>query len=135
MNKKGISPLIATILLIGFGTILAFLVFSYGTNVVDDLLKNAERSPIIELSFDSEWIEENTGCLESIDNYCYSILITNNEGFTVNYIITTITSEGVTLNGPEEYELFSYEPKTFIISYPKELGNEEVNAKIRAVKF
>lgn len=131
MEKKGISPLVAIILIVGFVIILSVMIFSYGTVILDKVMKDAEKSPSI-VDFDVEWIDLNTGCIESEDNYCYALLITNNEDFIVNYIIITISSEGVDVNGPEDYETLSYESKRFNIYYDKKLG-EDIEVKVRAV--
>ena len=131
MEKKGISPLIAIILVVGFVIILSFMIFTYGTGIVDKIMKDAEKSPFV-VNFDVEWIELNTGCIESEDNYCYALLVTNNEDFTVNYIMITISPEGVEVNGPEDHETSPYESKRFNIYYNKKLG-EDIEVKVRAV--
>jgi len=131
MKKKGISPLIAIILAVGFVIILSAVIFNYGFGIVDKVIKDSEKSPSI-VDFDVEWIDSNAGCIESEDNYCYALLITNNEDFTVNYIIITISSEGVEVSGPEDYETSVYESKRFNIYYDKKLG-EDIEVKVRAV--
>ncbi|MCX6711503.1 MAG: hypothetical protein NT139_00490 [Candidatus Woesearchaeota archaeon] len=44
MNKKGISPLIATVLLIGFTVALAAVIMTWGGGFVRDMTRNTEQS-------------------------------------------------------------------------------------------
>tara|TARA_Y100000310_G_C20621944_1_gene783833 strand:+ start:514 stop:921 length:408 start_codon:yes stop_codon:yes gene_type:complete len=129
MNKKGISPLIATILLVGLTVVLAVGVLNWTRSTTEGLQENVDLSQPVEVSFDAEF-RGTENCEQSDDTYCYELLITNNENFDVNYLITTITSQGIEIEDIDDYSLGSYESKLFTVYYDQSLGNENVEAKV-----
>lgn len=129
MNKKGISPLIATILIIGLTIIISIVIFTWTRSTVENLQDNVDLSQPVEVSFDAEF-KGTDGCSESEEDYCYEILITNNENFGVNYLITTITPTGLEIENPTDYSLNAYESEIFEIYYSRDLGNDNVEAKV-----
>jgi|SRR3989344_6649068 len=50
LNKKGISPLIATVLIIGFTIVIAALVITFGTNLVRTTTENTQTSSDVSLA-------------------------------------------------------------------------------------
>ncbi len=56
-NKKGISPLIATVLIIGFTIIIAALVITWGTNLFKKTVSETEKSTKINTLCSSSNIE------------------------------------------------------------------------------
>ena len=56
LNKKGITPLIASILLIGFTVVLASIIFTWGDKLTEGLLQTSE-----------ERAEKNIACFSDIN--------------------------------------------------------------------
>lgn len=57
MNKKGISPLIATVLLIGFTVALVFVVTTWGSGYLKDILSSTERSSDLALKCSPPYLD------------------------------------------------------------------------------
>jgi len=57
MKKKGISPLIATVLLIGFTVALVLVVTTWGTDYLKDILSGTEKSTDIALKCSPPYLE------------------------------------------------------------------------------
>ncbi len=109
MDKRGISPLIATILLIGFTVVLSILVVTWVSNVVEDQTEGTTTN-----------VEAQNQCLDSIGDlsatfestmgiYPYTIRIINdgNVNFDFIQVIWRITSstntETTTVNNLSQF--------------------------------
>ena len=114
MLKKGISPLIATVLLISLVVVLSFGVYTWITTVIKPLQESADISQFVEINIDAKFTEDSD-CQSSDLEYCYGLIITNNENFKIAYSITTITPQGMETENYLEYVLNSYESKIFEI--------------------
>tara|TARA_Y100000310_G_scaffold269523_1_gene282748 strand:+ start:3036 stop:3536 length:501 start_codon:yes stop_codon:yes gene_type:complete len=75
MNKKGISPLIATVLLIGFAVALAAVVMTWGLDFIRTTAETTEEQTkytlicASDLSFSISGVDQNTGSESiTIDN-------------------------------------------------------------------
>jgi len=131
MEKRGISPLIATLLLVGLTIVLATGIGIWSQGITKSEMDGTELSPII-VDFDVE-ISSADECEEGY--HCYGILITNNENFGVNYLVITSTSEGTETESPEDYYVEPFQSKLFTISYDENLGKEEVRTRVDAVSL
>ena len=130
MKKRGVSPLIISVILVGFSFVLFITVFAWSSTLTKDSIESIEFSPN-RLDFKVEWSEEtHEDCVGTQETYCYVLLIENEEGFDVNYRILTKSSKGVEIS--EGYSLGAYESDLFEVTYPKSLGRE-VNAVVEAM--
>ncbi len=130
MEKRGISPLVISVLLIGFSFVLFITFFAWSSTLTQDSMNDIDFSPNI-YDFDVEWSEETyNDCEESADEYCYVLLVTNNEGFDVEYRVITRSSLGSEVD--EGYSLEAYESDLFVVRYVRSLG-KEVNAVVEAM--
>ena len=116
-------------MLVGLTVFLAVGIFTWTKDTTKDLEEGVDFSQPIEADFDVEF-RGVENCEESEETYCYEILITNNVNFNVDYLITTITDLGIEVESPEEYSLGAYESKVFSVYYSKNLGNQNVGAKV-----
>jgi flagellin-like protein len=72
MNKKGISPLISTVLLIGFAVALAAIVFTWGQSFTKETAERTQQSTrtalicSTELDFDISNVKCTSGVLENV---------------------------------------------------------------------
>ena len=85
-NKKGISPLIATVLLIGFTIVLAALVFRWGGQLFEQITDQTGTEAKAKLDIASKvLIKINSMTYDSV-LHKITRLIVNNEGFeyTIN---------------------------------------------------
>jgi hypothetical protein len=135
MNKRGISPLIISVILVGFTIAIGVTVILWGTNVQKSTIKNQETDTknLGLLNFDAYYKDSN--CNAVAGENCYRLLLINHENFDLGFVIKTHTSLGSHISGPENYILGPYDQKTFDISYPAELGVEEVYAEVDAIKI
>jgi len=93
-------------------------------------MNSIDFSPEI-LKFNVEWSEETyNDCKETVNDYCYVLLVENKEGFAVNYQIVTKSSLGVEVS--DGYSLKGYESDLFVVSYSRALG-EDVEAIVEAI--
>ena len=68
MNKKGISPLIATVLLIGFTVALVLLVTTWGSDYLQGILSGTERTTGIALKCSPPYLEFEVISKNCVDN-------------------------------------------------------------------
>ncbi len=131
MEKRGISPLIATLFLVGLTIALATGIGIWSQGITKTKMEGTELSPIT-VDFDVE-ISSAGECYE--EYHCYGILITNNENFGVNYLVITSTNEGIESESPEDYYVGPFQSKLFTVSYDKGLGKEDVKTSVDAVSL
>ena len=86
MNKKGVSPLIATVLLIAFAVALGAVVMNWGRTYVEDTAKFAREKSDIEIKCSSDvkldWLK-----LKTVKQVCYTI---DSSNVKVNFTIENI---------------------------------------------
>lgn len=124
MNKRGISPLIVSVILVGSVIIFA-LVVNVWVNGVYETVKSQRFSNTKFIDFDLQYLSadkcvnsENICMAEgSIDYYC--ILIKNKENFDVNYIIKTVGLSGIAISEDCDTLLRAFDSKIFRINYNK----------------
>lgn len=140
LNKKGVSPLIATVLIIGFTIVLAAVVMQWGGGFVRQLTeeqaqKSEAQTTCIELNFEITSVDTTTNTVSLLNNNDKTIskfLIQEIDGTTGNSNTLTGTatlgpyeSEGVVLTLPAGVTLESGD-KIRVIPYVKLEGGEEV---------
>lgn len=115
-NKKGISPLIATVLLIGFTIVLAALVMRWGTELFEGTAETQEclslaRIDCTELDFSLSATYEN----ETF--YNVSLIVRNNGAKDVdNFIFVGVDENGATTQYGLTDELFSITDNTIPVN-------------------
>lgn len=102
MNNKGISPLIATVLIVGFTVALAAVIFTWGINFTKDTTERTTRQADLaqkcgEISFDVE-----ASCTEGNIDF---IRIANRQDITIQAFKFSISNDDVT----EVYDINSTE--------------------------
>ncbi len=132
-NKKGISPLIATVIIIGFTIVLAALVIQFGTNFLKQTTEGAERQGTLK--------QLCTINLASLDMKAtktaggYDILIDNKNNVKVEGLIMRAyespTKVGTIVKTTDDKELAGYilEPfsvQTLSVAAPTGITPKEV---------
>tara|TARA_Y100000034_G_C6881807_1_gene404201 strand:- start:331 stop:1956 length:1626 start_codon:yes stop_codon:yes gene_type:complete len=87
MKKRGLSPLIATILLIGIIIIVAVIVLNWTSKVAEQQIEDTDLSIsalTYDLSFEAECLTDETGT---------KVLIENNVGKSIEYMIFGLDGE------------------------------------------
>ncbi len=143
MFKKGVSPLIASIFLVGIAMIVGILVFastfSLNANLIDDQNKRMDSSVL--LSFDGKY-PRNFNCSELCSgsdvkcnsSNCYCILIENEESQKVNYLVKTSGNLGSELCSPMNFELDKYVSKIFAVGFNGTMiGTVNITSEVEAV--
>jgi flagellin-like protein len=133
MKKKGLSSLLATVLLVGVTFIVGVIVILGGTDVQKSAMRSQENfiGKVGIIDFDVNF--KDAQCNIPGKN-CYRVLIKNNEESKLNFVITTTTNLGISVSGPEEYELNPYSQNIFVVSYPSEMGVEGIYSEVKAIK-
>ena len=144
INKKGISPLIATVLIIGFTIVIAALVITWGTNLFK---KTQERT--------GEVSDLNLACTEvlggmsltqtNVDESTITLTIDNGAGRDVNGFVVRVYNTGETsadtIDTEEEpssvvspdgsYIIGGNSLKTFTITFDNTVVPEPVKVGVR----
>ncbi len=133
MDKRGISPLIATVLLVGFTIVLAAYLFS--SNIGGKVIKTAETmqesSELIQ--FSAEYSDVNCTVDTLSGDKCYSLLIKNEESKDVGYIIRTIGNIGSDVYS-KDVLLSSRESKLIEVTFNcNKVGCENNNVKAEVI--
>ena len=138
-NKRGISPLIATVLIIGFTIVLAALVITWGTNLFkgaqDRTSENAELSlacteVLTSLDLTINNLDEAAGTFDLVmDNGAQRAL----KGFVLRVYNTDETSADTidTAELTEDYTLEGNNLRTFPISYDTVLVENVVKIGVK----
>ena len=153
MNKRGISPLIISVILVGFVVVLGSFIFIWTSGLTKgEMEKQSFEFEILDYGARASpgVNEEGSACFEICgEGYmggdraycddgageCYCLLIINNEGKNVNYLVTT-TGDGVgtSVCDPDDIELGAYESKVFGIVFDDSIvGTEDLEAEVEAV--
>jgi hypothetical protein len=133
MNKRGVSPLIVSVLLVGLTFVVGIVVIGFGTDIQKLSIENQETD--LEVL---GWVQfsayyKDASCTPEANHHCYRLLIVNNEDLPINFIVKTNSLLGKEISGPDEYFLGPYEQKVFNINYSSSLGNESVFAEVDPV--
>lgn len=133
MNKRGISPLIVSVLLVGLTFIVGIVVIGFGTNIQKEVIGNQETDLEVLgwVQFSAHY--KDASCTPESNNHCYRLLIVNNEDIPINFIVKTNSPLGKEISGPGEFFLGPYEQKVFNINYSSMLGNESIYAEVDPV--
>ena len=137
--KKGVSPLIASVILVGFTIVLAaFMFFNLSSNTrslfgtVEDTQKS---SRLIDFSvktspdMDCDKVNYKIGN----GNICYVILVENEMGEEISYIVRTIGDKGVDISQTDKFEPFI--SKWVAVSYDKDKVGSNVKAELIPVSY
>lgn len=85
MKKKGISPLIATVLILGFTVALAAIIMTWGTSFTKGIQKGTEEEATAQIKCSTD-VDIKITCDCSATQCKYRII--NNEASTINKIRT-----------------------------------------------
>ncbi len=133
MNKRGLSPLIMTVILVGITITIGVFIIGFGHDIVYSTQQNQELDLVKAglVNYDVYYKDINCSGQVNLNESCYGMTFVNKEGFALRFGVTTHAEFGVHVGNPENYFLDAYEQKVFIISYPSDLGDAdyaEVNA-------
>ncbi|MFP4112390.1 MAG: archaellin/type IV pilin N-terminal domain-containing protein [Candidatus Woesearchaeota archaeon] len=122
-SKKGISPLIATVLLIAFAVALGAVVMNWGRTYVEDTAANAEKSSQIKIDC-SLGVKINVHDIGGDPQICYDedeeefVVYLNNKGSKgLEGIKTTIIGAENVVNYDQNVSLGVSNVKKFTFSY------------------
>jgi len=143
MFKKGITPLIASVFLIGFAIVVGVLIFASTFNLNASLLEDQDKriESAIFLSFDSKY-PRNFNCsslcagtdVKCNSSNCYCILIENEESQKVNFLVKTTGNFGSELCSPDNFELDRYQSKIFAVGFNgSKIGTTNITSEIEAL--
>jgi len=143
MSKKGISPLIASVFLVGFAIVIGVFVFistfNLNNNLIEDQNKRIEGAVL--LSFDARY-PNKADCASLCDgvdvkcpsNNCYCILLENEENQEVNFIVKTNGEFGSEICSPNNFKLDSFQSKIFAVGFDgSSIGVDNIRSEIDAV--
>ncbi len=113
VNKKGISPLIVSVILVGFTVLMAGAIFSWTQTVTEGQMRTAQEwsESTRDYDYGAEYFSDcsDTGITDinctNGGTTCYQLKIENKEDVLADYIIETSGNLGVEICGP-----FSLEP-------------------------
>ena len=143
MKKRGISPLIATVFLVGMALLTAMIVMMGGMKSYEQSTAIAEKWIANKvLRFSAEWppranctqIYNTTGAQCDGDQY-YCLLIENRENEVVHYNVVTTGNLGSEVCSPDHFRLEPLESKIFAIATNSSIvGNQSLVAEVSAVQ-
>ena len=131
MDKRGISPLIATTMLIGMTMVIAVVVFGFGHNVLYSVQEDQELDLKEAGLVNYDAYYKDSVCNVEDGESCYNLLFSSNEGFPLKFSVITHANGGMHLSDSEDYFFEPFEQKIFVIIFPDKLGKAnyaEVNA-------
>lgn len=142
MNKRGISPLIASVFLIGLAIVVGSVVFFWGFDVKDTTFSLADEwiDSAEFIKFSAKW-PNSANCTEIYDvsgakcpgNVYYCILIENGENRNMNYLVKTKGSLGTEICSPENFELTPFQSKIFAVGFDDSIVGVDVISEVDAV--
>jgi len=141
-SKKGVSPLIATVLLIAFAVALGAVVMNWGRTYVEDTAKFAREKSDTEIMCSSDvklsWLE-----IKNVKRLCYEYTTTTKLNFTIeNTGKLDIVGLAVTVVGSKDINTTSIDLKSenmtlkrarFYRNESIEFGNLGIPSQIRIV--
>lgn len=122
-NKRGISPLIATVLIIGFTIVLAALVITWGTNLFKTTVEQTETESKFSLACTTGLKLDVVNRMLSSDGTTFDLTLRNNNqdrsisNFTVVLNFDSGESEigQITSDTPDDIELKFPVPKRYMV--------------------
>jgi hypothetical protein len=130
MNQKAVSPLIITVILVGFVFVISLVVFSFGIDIhkstMEDQEINLEKLGLI--NFDA-YFKDDT-CEAGGNEFCYRLLISSSEDIPLEFVVRTVSDFGADI---DRFEFEPYQQKVVTITYPKSM-KEDVYAEITPVE-
>ena len=93
MNNRGISPLIATVLIIGFTVVLAAIIITWGGRFVTDIQEDVAADT--EVSFECSKVDFDLGnlrCTDSTDTVI--VAVTSNSNHKITEVAMRVTVAG-----------------------------------------
>jgi len=144
MRSRGVSPLLASVFLVGLAIIIGVVVMMFGKGVAEreiDITQQALDRPLV-VRFNAEWKDVN-GTPEAIlcssdpdDDASYYLLIENIESSDISYIVKTTSDLGMDVCGP--FKIEAYNSKLVYVTYNEAVVGRpnglEVIADITAVQ-
>lgn len=95
MNKRGVSPIIATVLIIGFTIVLAAMIMMWGTDLIKGIQEDTSRSSEIKLTCASKLTELTMKAKKNEETDSYSITVDNpNDVNLVGFIFRLYDADG-----------------------------------------
>jgi len=120
MNKRGITPLIATVLLIGLTVIIALIVYVFVTNLAEEQIEETGNEADISLLCTREVNLETEFC--GVDQ-SLTITLKNRGEINLSDLNIFIDSSTTTESFPSEGELISYVKKSFTIPLEMDISD------------
>ncbi|MBT4334768.1 hypothetical protein HOD61_03040, partial [archaeon] len=116
VNKKAISPLLVTVLLVGFTIVLSAGIMTWTKTTTQSQMDIAkEWSEADWYRFSARYhascddaINYSVSC-EGAGSSCYVLLVENKESSSVDYVIETSGNKGIEICGPFSVEPFASE--------------------------
>ena len=94
-NKRGVSPLIATVLIIGFTIVLAAMIMMWGTDLVKGIQEQTSKSSEIKLTCSSKLTELQVKAKKNKDTDTYTVTVNNaNDVDLAGFIFRLYDTEG-----------------------------------------
>ena len=124
VNKKGMSPLIVTIILVGFTLVLSTGIFMWTQdsvvgNQIDSIPENWRGAEYLQFSASFSSACDNVTVYDhnctGRGSTCYVLLVENEEDNPVNYVIETSGNLGIDSCGP--FEINNYESKLVKVQF------------------
>ena len=147
MNKRGLSPLIVTIFLVGMAILVGSIVMMSSFESIGSVQNIADEWAQAEfLKFSAMWPpladceslcgdSLNIKCYDSTTDRCYCLLIENEENKPVNYLVVTTGDLGTEICAPVNFELNGFEAKVFAIGvHNSTVGFGALSAEVSAVQ-
>ena len=89
INKRGISPLIATVLIIGFTIVIAAIVITFGTNIVKTATENTERQAAFSMACNGVSLDVKTSY---IPNNGINVIVQNENAQVLEGLVIVMKS-------------------------------------------
>ena len=106
VGKRGISPLIATVLIIGFVIALAAIIMTWGTSFTRDIQETTEEGANTQITCAQDVVFKITNMCETITDGTYKITVQNDgtkliNSFNVRYFEAAddVAQQSVTFGG------------------------------------
>lgn len=144
MKKRGISPLIATVILVGFTIVMSIFVLvgmsNMGQRTINDQDKRIASAVVLDFGVKyspaqyCKGLSSQVVCNTGKEYYC--VLIENKENKKVNYRIITKGSLGSEVCSPDKISLEGYESKVFAVGFdPDNVGVAPITADVEAILY
>ena len=143
-NKKGISPLIATVLIIGFTIVIAALVITWGTNLFKKTQESTGQQADIslactevlgnlgltvnKLSGNNLSVTVENGVKRNINGFILRVY--NTSQTSADTIDTDVVADATKIT-PAGYSIASNGLKTFIVTYNTSLVSNPVKVELK----